>query len=176
MRAPSPNDPAYPSGAERDPAYPSGAERDPAYLSGAELYPIVRVAPRKWSSESSERSTDLRISLAGNAARESSASRHMTSRTLKLTVDERLLKLTMPGRAYSGPLTSATVDRAKHAVAVGDAALRDLSQMVVRADNRGVAAASVDTRAFMLCLLPWVLGRIDAAWASIDAPTPAHAA
>jgi hypothetical protein len=174
MRAPSPNDPAYPSGAERDPAYPSGAERDPAYLSGAELYPIVRVAPRKWSSESSERSTDSRISLAGNAARESSTSRR--HRTLKITVDEHLLKLTMPGRAYSGPLTSATVDRAKHAVAVGDAALRDLSQMVVRADNRGVAAASVDTRAFMLCLLPWVLGRIDAAWASIDAPTPAHAA
>jgi hypothetical protein len=85
-------------------------------------------------------------------------------------VDERLLKLTMPGRAYTGPLTSAAVDRTKHAVVVGNAALREISEYVIRADNRVLAAASVDTQAFVLCLLPWVLGRIDAAWAAkIDA-------
>jgi len=149
---------------------PGALELDSAYLPGAELYSAVRVTPHRWRSQR----TDQRISVAENGAAHGPAdfpcgtwaSHHMT---LKLVVDERLLKLTMPGRAYCGPLTSAAVDRARHAVAVGDAALRGLSQMVVRADNRGIAAASVDTRAFMLCLLPWVLARI-------DAPILAHAA
>jgi len=136
----------------------------------------ARVTPRNRaigpSSERMDRTTariDARIdaprivALAGTAGRDSSAAvRH---RACCAVVDEHLLKLTMPGRAYTGALTSGTVDRARHAIAVGDAALRAISAHVVlpRTDTRGLAAASVDTRAFVRCLLPWVLRCIDSA-------------
>jgi hypothetical protein len=80
-----------------------------------------------------------------------------------LLLDERLLKLTMPGRVYTGPLTSATVDLAKHALVVGDATLREISK-----------GFGVDTRAFMLCLLPWLIEGINNAAAADTADALLH--
>jgi hypothetical protein len=92
-----------------------------------------------------------------------------------LLLDEHLLKLTMPGRVYTGPLTSATVDLAKHALVVGDATLREISKYVVLPDGDSrPRGSSVDTRAFMLCLLPWLIEGINTAAAADTADALLH--
>jgi hypothetical protein len=92
-----------------------------------------------------------------------------------LLLDERLLKLTMPGRVYTGPLTSATVDLAKHALVVGDATLREISKYVVLTDGDSRPPGfGVDTRAFMLCLLPWLIEGINNAAAADTADALLH--
>ena len=105
---------------------------------------------------------------AGAAANTRHASRSMLA-------DERLLKLSMPGRAYTGPLLSGTVDLARHALVVGDATLREISRYVVVPSSdsprrRRGAAAGGNTRAFVLCLLPWIVESINSAAAAAAAP------